>query len=103
MSLIQRSGIGDPLTALFTWEGVDDEMGGTDKTFFHSGGRLDGDQLIHQRLVNATAKLAQGLGEHKVGLRRIDLIVPEATGIHDGKVRAQALADILIGGAEFIR
>src|SRR2546428_14173194 len=37
-----------------------------------------------------------------MGLRGIDLIVSEATGIHDGKVGAQALADILIGGAEFM-
>jgi hypothetical protein len=37
-----------------------------------------------------------------VGLRGIDLIVSEATGIHDGKVGAKAMADILIGGAQFM-
>src|SRR6266849_3040286 len=35
-------------------------------------------------------------------LRGIALRVPEDTGIHDGKVGAQALADILIGGAQFM-
>src|SRR2546428_7777570 len=37
-----------------------------------------------------------------MGLRGIDLIVSEATGIHDGKVGAQAMADILIGGAQLM-
>ena len=37
-----------------------------------------------------------------MGLRGIDLILLEATGIHDSKVRAQALADILIGGTQFM-
>jgi hypothetical protein len=35
-------------------------------------------------------------------LRGIDLIVLEATGIHDGKVGPQAMADILIGGTQFM-
>src|SRR5712691_2858780 len=37
-----------------------------------------------------------------MGLRGIDLVVPEATGIHDGKVGPQAMADILIGGPQFM-
>jgi hypothetical protein len=37
-----------------------------------------------------------------MGLSGIDLRVAEATGIHDGKVGAQAMADILIGGAQFM-
>src|SRR6266566_9702879 len=32
----------------------------------------------------------------------MDLIVSEATGLHDGKVGAKALADIRIGGAQFM-
>jgi hypothetical protein len=38
-----------------------------------------------------------------MGLSGIDLIVSQATGIHDGKVGAQAMADILIGGTQFMR
>ena len=102
MRFIQRGGIGDPLAALFTRKGIDDEMGRADQTFLHGGRGLDGDQLIHERLVNAAAKLAEGLGQHKVGLGGIDLVLPEATGVHDGKVGAQAVADILIGGAQFM-
>ena len=63
---------------------------------------MDGDQLIHKRLVNATAKLAQGLGKHKVGLTGIGLVLSQVAGIHHGKVRAQAVADGLIGSAHFM-
>ena len=62
LRLIQGGGIGDPLAPLFTREGVDDEMGWADKTFVHRRRRLDGDQLIHEGLVNAAAKLAERLG-----------------------------------------
>ena len=37
-----------------------------------------------------------------MSLCRIDLILTEATGIHDGKVGPQPMADILIGGSEFM-
>ena len=36
------------------------------------------------------------------GLGGIDLILAEATGIHDGKVGTQALADILVGGPQLM-
>jgi hypothetical protein len=90
------------LTALFTRKGIDDEMRRADKALVHGGSGLDGNELIHEGLVHAAAKLAEGLGQYKVGLRRIDLVVSEATGIHDGKVGPQALADILIGGTQFM-
>lgn len=99
MCFIQRGGIGDALAALFTRKGIDDEMGRVDQPFLHGSSGLDGNQLIHEGLVNAAAKLAEGLGQHKVGLRGIDLIVPETTGIHDRKVGAEAMADIFIRGA----
>jgi hypothetical protein len=96
LCFIQRGGIGDPLTTLFTRKGIDDEMRRADQSLFHGGSGLEGDQLIHEGCVNAAAKLAEGLGQHKVGLRGIDLVVSEATGVHHGKVRAEAVADILI-------
>ena len=99
MSLIQRCGIGDALAALLTRKGSDDEMGRADETCIHGGG-LDGHELIPQRFVDTAATLAQRLGEHKVRLRRIDRIVSEATGIHDGKVGPQSMTDRLIGGTQ---
>ena len=100
MRLLQRCGIGDALTALLTRQGLDDEMGRADETFIHGGGGLDGHALIQKRFVDTAAKRAPRLGEHKVRLRRIDLIVSEATGIHDGKVGPQSMTDRLIGGPQ---
>ena len=102
MCFIQRRGIGDPLTPLFTRKGIDDAMRRADQALLHGGSGLDGNELIHEGLVHAAAKLAEGLGQDKVSLGRIDLVVSEATGIHDSKVGAQALADILIGGTQFM-
>src|SRR5881628_3689959 len=68
LCLLQGGGIGDPLTPLCTRKGIDDEMGGAHKTFFHRGRRLDGAALIHQRLVEAAQTLTQRLGEDKVSL-----------------------------------
>ena len=62
LRFIQRGGIRDPLTPLFTRKGIDDEMRRTDKSLFHSGGGWDSDQRIHEGLVNAAAKLAERLG-----------------------------------------
>jgi hypothetical protein len=57
---------------------------------------LNGDELVHERLVNAAAKLAQGGGQHKVGLSGVDTGLTQTRGIHDGKVGAQAVADRFI-------
>ena len=62
LRFIQRGGIRDPLTALFTRKGVDDKMRRTDQALLHGGSGLDGDQFIHKGLVNTAAKLAQRLG-----------------------------------------
>ena len=102
MSLIQRCGIGDALAALLTRKGIDDELGRADETCIHGSGGLDGNELIHQRFVYTAATLAQRLGEHKVRLRRIDLRVSEATGIHDGKVGPQAMTARLLGSPQFM-
>jgi len=100
--VIQRGGVGDPLTALFTRKRIDDEMSGADQSLLHGCSGLDGDEFVHEGLVNATAKLAQGGRQHKVDLRRIDAVLPQATGLHDGEVRAQTTADLLIGGPQFM-
>src|SRR5712691_11492274 len=96
LCLIQRGGIGDPLAALLTREGIADEMRGADKALLHRGRCLDGDQLIHECLVDTATKLAEGLGEHKGHLRARGLVRTQATGVHHGKIRAQTVADVLI-------
>ena len=88
MSLVEGGGIRDPLAALLTREGIEDEMGRADKTFFHRGRRLDGDECIHQRLVDAAPKLTERFGEYKVYLGTRSLVLPQATGVHHGKVGA---------------
>ena len=102
MCLIQRGGIGDPLAPLFARKRINDQMGGTDQASFHGRRRLDGEERIHESLIDATAKLGQGCGQHKVRLGELSLVLAQATGIHDSKVGAQTLADILIGSAQFM-
>jgi hypothetical protein len=102
LRLIQGGGLGDPWAPWCTWEGIDDERGGADQTFVHRRRRLESAQLLHEGLVNAATKLAARLGSHRVGWRGIDLRVSEAPGIPDGNVGATAMADILIGGAQFM-
>jgi hypothetical protein len=77
-------------------------MRGADQPCVHRSRSLDGKEFIHEGLVNATAKLTEGLGQDKVGWRGISLVVLEATGIHDGKVRPPTMADILLGGPPFM-
>jgi hypothetical protein len=78
-------------------------MGWADQALLQRGRSLHGEQRIHECLVNAAAKLTESFGEDKVPLRRIALGVSEATGVHDGKIGPQAMADSLIGGPEFMR
>ena len=96
MGLVQCCGIGDALAALFTRKRVDDEMGRADQPCVHRGSGLDGNQFIHQGLVNTRAKLTQRFGQHKVGLRGLGLVVSQATGIHDSEVGTQTVADVFI-------
>ena len=102
MRFIQCGGIGDALTALLTREGIDDEMSRADQSLFHRCRGLDGQEFIHEGLVNAAAKLTQRLGQHKVGLRRIDLVLSQPTRIHHGKISAKAMTDICIRGPQFM-
>ena len=71
LSLIQRSSIRDALTVLLHEKGVDDKRGGAKQPCVHRGRGLASDKFIHERRVNAAAKLAEALGQYKVGLRRI--------------------------------
>jgi hypothetical protein len=96
LSLIQGGGIGDPLAPLCTRKGLDDEMSRADEPCFHRSCRLDGQQLLHEPLVNTAAALTKGLGQPKGLLGAIGLVLTQATRVHHGKVRTQAVADGLI-------
>jgi len=88
LRFVPRGGIGHALAALFHRKGIDDEMGRADQTFVHRGRGLDGDQCIHEFLVDAAAKLGQGGGQHKVCLGGLRLVLLHTTRVHHGKVRA---------------
>jgi hypothetical protein len=66
VSLVQRRGVGDALTALLCGAGGDEQMGGTDEALLHGGSRLDGDQLVQQLGSDALAERGQRCGEDPV-------------------------------------
>jgi hypothetical protein len=47
---------------LFTGKSIEDEMRRTDQALLHGGGSLDGNEVIHERLIDTATKLAEGLG-----------------------------------------
>ena len=65
LRLVQRRRIRDPLAALLTREGINDEVGGTDQPGFHCRGRLNRYELIHKHFVDPAPKLTQRLGQHE--------------------------------------
>lgn len=102
LCLVQGGCIRDALAALFSGKGIDEEMRGANQALVHSRSGLDSQQLIHQGVVQTTAKLRQGFGQDKVLLRTIELHFVEATRIHDCHVGAQPLADGFIRSADFV-
>ena len=102
MCLVQGGRLRDALAALFRGKGIDEEMRGADQALVHSRSGLEGQQLIHQGVVQTTAKLRQGFGQDKVLLRTIELHFVEATRIHDCHVGTQPLADGFIRSAHFV-
>jgi hypothetical protein len=102
LSLVQGGRIRDALAALCRGKGIDEEMRGADQALAHRGGGLERQQLIHEGVIQTTAKLRQGFGQDKVLLRTIESHFVEATRIHDGHVGAQPLADGFIRSAHFV-
>ena len=102
MSLVQRRGIGDALAALLRGEGIDEQMSRTDQSLLHGNSRLDGEQFIHQLGIDAAAKLRQRFGQDKVRLGTIRLDLTQTTGVHHRYIGAQTLADVFIGGTQFV-
>lgn len=77
-------------------------MGRADQTCVRGGGGLESAELIHAGLVEAAPARAEGCGEDKGRLRARGLVRPQAPSGHHRKVRAQAVAEILIRPAEFV-
>ena len=88
MSLVKRVGIVNALAALLGGEGIDQKMSRADEPLVHGRSGLDGDQFIHQGLVNAATKAGQGWGQDKMSLAAVRLYLRDATGIHDGEIGA---------------
>jgi hypothetical protein len=91
LSFIECGGISDPLATLFGGEGIDEQMRRADQAPLHGCSGLDGQPFIDQGLVETAAKLGQGFGQHKVGLRIVELNVFYITGRHDRHVGPQPL------------
>ncbi len=102
MRLVQCRGIGDALTALLRREGVHQKMGRADKPRLHGRRSLDGYQLVHQVLIDATPELRQGFRQNAMGLGMIRLDLVQATSVHHRHIGAQALTDVFIGRAQFM-
>ena len=100
MRFIQCGGIGDPLAALLTWEGIEDKMRGADKALLHRSGCLDGNQRIHECFVDTTTKLAEGLRQPQVGWRGIDWVLAQPPRLPHGKIGAHAMTEICIRGSQ---
>jgi hypothetical protein len=96
LSLIPRRCIIDTRAALLTGTGIDHHVGRADQTVLHGGGRLDRQQFLHQRCIEATAKLGEHFGEHNMVLGSIHLDLCDPTGIHHGEVRPQPATDLFI-------
>ena len=71
-------------------------------SFVQDGGRLDGQEFVHQGFIYTVAKLGQRFGQDKLLLRAGPLDRRNATGVQDGKIRAQAVANLLVRGAQFM-
>lgn len=102
MRLVQRGGVGDALAALLRGAGIDKQRGRADEALWHGGRRLDGHQRLQQLCIDAVAELGQGRGQDKVRLGAISLDLTEPTGIPHRHIGAHTLADVFIGGPQFV-
>jgi hypothetical protein len=102
LRFIECRGISDPLATLFGGEGIDEHMRRADQALVHGRHGLDGQPFIDQGLVETAAKLGQGFGQHKMGLRTVESNVFYTTGRHDRHLGTQPLTDGFIGGTHFV-
>jgi hypothetical protein len=102
LRLVQGGRLRDALAALGSGQGIDEERRGADQALVHRGGGLERQQLIHEGVLQTTAKLRQGFGQATVLLRTSEVHFVEATRLHDGHVGAQPLADGCIRSAHCV-
>ncbi len=88
MRVVEGGGSRDPLAALCTREGIEDERGRADETFFQSGRRLESAAFLPQCRVDATTQRTACLRKDKMSLRARGLGLPQATGVQHGTVGA---------------
>ena len=67
MGLVEGRGIGHALRTLLRGEGIDQQMRRADQSLRHGGSGLNGDQRVHQVLIDAATKLDQGFRQDKRG------------------------------------
>ena len=82
---VEGRGISDPLAALFRGKGIDEEVGRADKPLVHRSGGLDGQQVVHQGLIKALAKLGEDFGQDKMLLSAVPLDRLNATAYMTAK------------------
>jgi hypothetical protein len=102
LGFVERGGIGDTLTALLGWEGINQDMSRTDKPCIHGCRGLDGHQLVHQLAIEASPKCGKRLGTDKGGLSAVGLDFTDATRIHDGTISAESVTNRLVQTAQLV-
>ena len=102
MSFVQGGGVCDTLATWLSGKRIDEEMSWTDYPLLHGGGRLDGQEFVHQGFIYTAAKLGQRFGQDKLLLRAGPLDRLNATGVQDGKVGASAVTDGLVRSADLV-
>jgi len=90
------------LAALLAGKGIHHQVRWTHHALLDRRRGLDGQQLLEQRFIEATAELGQQLGEHKVFLRAIHLHLPNPARIHHRQVGPQLATDLFIGTVQFM-
>jgi hypothetical protein len=73
-----------------------------DQAVLHRGGRLDGQQFCHQRLVEPTAKLGEHFRQDNMLLGAIYLDRADPTGIHHRHVGPHSATDLFVGTGQFM-
>jgi hypothetical protein len=101
-ALYKVCGIRDALATLLSWERIDEDMGWAHEPLIHGGSGLNGEEFLHEALIEASPKRAEGFGIDKIGLITLGLDLADASGIHDGKIGAKSVADRLIRTGEFM-
>lgn len=88
------------MTALLPRKGLADEMSRANASLCHRGRGLDGQEFLHEGLVKAAAKLAEGLRQPQVGWRGIDWVLAQPPRLPHGKIGAHAMTEICIRGSQ---